>query len=333
MKKYDFAVAWDDTKREKFIHWVKRECVLRNLNFIIITSDNVSNVIKALERGKLKIRFLLDCAAEYYQKDDPFARLCYAVKDIGGYVVCDTDDAKQAANKAVTHYDLLKANIPVPYTIVVRNWEPYNFKLTKEEMRLLGKPFIIKPALGFAQKGVVKDAHGSITEIAKARHFSRGDNFLLQEKIESASFDGKEAWFRVYFLFGEIIPCWWSTKTGWYAHVSLREMYNYRLLSLARITSEIARVTSMEFFSSEIAITGKGKDRKFLAIDYVNDQPELRVRSGKFTDGFVPGPVPEIIEHVAQRIVEIAWRISRGLPVGMYRSIWLAKAKLEDENL
>jgi len=329
MKHYDFALAWNSGAKENFVKWVKRECALRGLKFILITEKNIEKIVEALEKGKLKINFLLDNEADYDGKKNIYARLCYAVKDIDGYVVCDPDDARQASNKAVTHYDLVKAKLPVPYTVVVRNWEPDDFNLTKDEVKRLGSPFIIKPASGFGQKGVIKNANGSITEIAQARHFNRGDDFLLQEKIEPATLGDRQAWFRVYFLFGEIIPCWWNTETGEYIHMTLREMYNFRLLPLGRIVSEIARITNMDFFSSEIAIAGKGKNKRFVAIDYVNDQPELCVRSekGRF------GPISEVIEHIAQQIVEIAWRTLMGRLMGIHRSIWLAKAKLEDESI
>lgn len=328
-KNYDLALSWNSGSKEKFVKWIRKECAIRDLKFLLVSEKNVANVIDDLEKGKLKIGFLLDNEADYNDPKNLFARLCYAVKDIDGHVVCDPDDARQAGNKAVTHYDLVKTKIPVPYTVVVRNWEPDDFTLSKDEMKRLGAPFIIKPASGFGQKGVVKNANASITEIAQARHFNRGDDFLLQERIEPTTIDSREGWFRTYFLFGEIIPCWWSTETGHYSHVTLREMYNFRLLPLARITSEIARVTNMEFFSSEIAIAGKGKERRFVAIDYVNDQPELCVRSEKLRGG----PVPEVVQHIAERIVEIAWRSSRAIPFGMYRSIWLEKARLEDDSI
>lgn len=329
MKRYDFALAWNSGSKENFLKWTKKECSVRGLRFLLITEKNIEKIVNELEKGKLKIDFLLDNEADYDDKKNLFARLCYAVKDTDGWVVCDPDDARQASNKAITHYDLVKAKIPVPYTIVVRNWEPDDFTLTKEEMKRLGTPFIIKPASGFGQKGVIKNANGSIAEIAQARHFNRGDDFLLQEKIEPLVLKEKQAWFRVYFLFGEIIPCWWNTEIGSYDHVTLREMYQFRLLSLARIMSEIARITNMDFFSSEIAITGSGKDRRFIAIDYVNDQPELCVRSekGKF------GPVSDVVQHIAERIVGIAWRKSKNLPARVYRSIWLAKARVEDESI
>jgi len=299
------------------------------MSFLLITHHNAYKVSEELERGKLRLGFLLDNEADYDDKKNVFARLSYAAKDTGSYVVCDPDDARQAANKAVTHYDLVKGNIPVPYTVVVRNWEPDDFKLTKEELRQLKPSFIIKPASGFGQKGVIKNADGSLAEIAKARHFNRGDDFLLQEKIEPVILAGRQAWFRVYFIFGEIIPCWWDTQTGMYYYITLREMHNFRLLQLARITSEIARLTNMEFFSCEIAITKSEKERRFVAIDYVNDQPELCVRSEKVGGG----PVPEVVQHIAERMAEIAWKIKLGIPIGLHRSIWMAKARLEDDSI
>lgn len=329
MKKYNFALSWNSGRKEKFIKWTKKECALRKLKFLLINDRNVARIIDSLEKGRVKIEFMLDNDADYDNSRDLYARLCYAVKDSGGYVVCDPDDARQAANKAVAHYDLVKANIPVPYTVVVRHWEPDDFKLTKDERSKLGKHFIIKPSSGFGEKGVIKNADGSIDEIAKARHFNRGDNFLLQKKVMPVMLGGKRAWFRTYFIFGEAIPCWWDNVTYKYSHVSLRDLHDFKLLPLVRITSEIARITNMDFFSTEIAITEKNKTRRFIVVDYVNDQPELCVRTEKQGGG----PVPEVVRHVAEKIVDIAWRMLRSYPLGMHRSIWLVKAKLEDENL
>lgn len=328
MKIYDFGLIWSSGIKQRLAYTIEKECKLRGLSFLLVTRKNARRIIEELERGRLKIRFLLDTEADYAYPKDTFARLCYAAKDSGSYVVCDPDDARQASNKAITHYDLLRANIPVPYTVVVRNWEPRSFRLSKEERQKLGVPFIIKPATGFGQHGVVKG--GSIAEIAKARHYDRGDDFLLQKICNPIMLGGKQAWFRIYYLFGEIIPCWWNTETGLYAHLTLREMNNFRLLPLAKLVSEIANITKMEFFTSEISLSGEGKERKFMVIDYVNDQPDLCVHPGGKPG---EGPIPEVIQHLAERIAEISWRMLGGLPLGLYRSIWLAKAILHDESI
>ena len=260
MAKYDLGFIFCGYKRETLLKWLRQECRYRNLKFVWINEQNAEQILKKLHSGQIKISFLVDNESNYYNPEDLYMKICYAVKDFGGKVIDDPDNARSSADKSVTHFDFEEASLPVPYTVVVRNWQPDDFTLTREQIKKLGQPFIIKPAKGFGQKGVIKDASGDITQIAEARHFSRGDNFLLQEKIVPAVMGDKLAWFRVYYLFGEIIPCFWHPETGHYHHINLREMYNFRLLPLARYISEIGRIVSMNFFSTEIALTGKGKN-------------------------------------------------------------------------
>lgn len=329
MKKYDFALTWVNSAEEKFVQWLKRECRLRGMNMLVCGPDNVRGCVSDVEDGYLQIKFLLDNEANYNDPIDVFGRLCYAVKDKGGYVVCDPDYTRAASNKSITHYDLMRAGIPVPYTIVVRNWQPDVFKLAPQERKRLGEEFVIKPATGFGQRGVVKNAKGSISEIAYARDFDRGDNFLLQEKIAPVTLGDKTGWFRVYYLFGEIIPCWWDPETGRYSHVTLKELNTYKLLPLVRIVSEIAGLTHLEFFTSEIALTKTATGGvKFVTIDYVNDQPELCVRPN-----VINGPLADVTEHIAERCIEAAWRIIRKHPILFYRSITLSKLNLIDETI
>ncbi len=40
-----------------------------------------------------------------------------------------------------------------------------------------------------------------------------------------------------------------------------------------------------------------------------------------------------MVHNNMECIVELSWRMIRGIPVGMHRLIWLAKAKLEDEGI
>lgn len=325
--KKDFAIGWVDEEDTLFIRSLRKEAKARGVGILLVNEDNVREVIKRLKAGELQIRLYLDMASEFTDPKDRFSRLCYAAKDAGSKVVDDPDNTRQAADKSITHFDLVDAGIPVPYTVVIRNWEPAR-KLTEQERKRLGSPFIIKPALGFGQKGVKVNAKGSLYEIAKARNFNRGDNFLLQEKIVAQTIEGKMAWFRVYHLFGEIIPCWWDTDTHHYEHVSLRQMYEHNLLPLARIASEIARLKNMDWFSTEIAIDSKSMQRSFVVIDYVNDQCDVKSQS-LHKDG-VPD---DVIEHIAYKIIENAWLYSRREYKTVHRTIFCAKAKYIDENI
>lgn len=327
MKEYDFAVGWSSVgaNEDLFIESIKEECKIHRMSFLLIDDDNVDEVTDAVARDRFRIRFYLDMLSEIYDPDDKFTRLVYCLKDSGTRIVDDPDDVKAAADKSITHFDLARAGVPVPYTVVIRNWEPAR-RLTREEKRGLGFPFVIKPALGYGKKGVkFVSEKRTLQEIARARKFNRGDNFLLQRVVEPVEIEGIPAWFRVYHLFGEIIPCWWDHTTNIYRQVTLRQMDKYRLLPLVRIASEIGRITRIDWFSCEIALDKKMK--KFVVIDYMNDQCAIYPKS-HHKDG-VPD---DVVTQIASRIVEKASHYMLGKFTLTYRAIWLPKIRVKDED-
>jgi len=314
-----FCVGWGPWPSELFLERLEEHCALRKLRCLICRDDNVRRVVRALQAGRIRIRFHLDVQADYEDPTDPYAQLGYAAKDDGAFVVNDPDAAKAAQNKAVVHYHFLRAGVPVPQTVVVRNWEPGKFKLTPQERKRLGRPFIIKPARGFGKQGVAKVARGSIREIARARRYDRGDDFLLQEFVEPAWFGHRMGWFRVFYLLGEVILCWWDTVTEHYACVGLDEFQAHRLFPLPQIAHTIARCTGMNYFSTEMAAVGNGPRRRFLAIDYVNDPCDMTAQSHSHTG------VPDVVvEHVAERLVEAAWQVARGQQPDQAFRVWFA---------
>ena len=323
MKRKDFAISWFYDKKNEdifFIEVLKKECKARGMSFMLVDEANVRQSIKKLKEGKLKFKFLLDMVSELTDPKDHFAMLSYAAKDTGTKVINDPDYAKAAADKSITHFDLLKVGIAVPYTVILRTWEPAK-RISGREKRKLGSSFVIKPALGYGWRGVKIGAKGTLDEISKAKKISRGENLLLQKNIKPVIIEGRIAWFRVFHVFGEIIPCWWNTGTGHYEHVTLRKMHKHRLRSLTVIVSEIAKLKNIEWFSTEITITLKGKKRWFVVIDYVNDQCDLKSQS------MCRAGVPDnLIEHIAYKIVENAWLHKRGKYKTGYRSIFCAKA-------
>jgi len=279
MKEYDFGLSWSTKTRDYFTRTLKSACQNNDLSFLWVTDNNVREVIKKLEGGQMRIKVLLDTEATYDKPRDPYSRVCYAVKDRGGMVINDPDRTKVAVDKSVMYYELVSSGINTPYSVVVRNWHPKTFKLADDERKKLGVPFVIKPACGYGQRGLVKDASGTVREIARARNFDRGDNFLLQEKINPIELKNKRAWFRVLHVFDKIIPCWWDDRTCRYEHVTEQEYKNYHLSPLAKIVSKIAYITEMVWFSTEIAIDKKLGQPRFVAIDYVNDQCDMTAKS------------------------------------------------------
>lgn len=303
MEIYDFALIWSICPNELFTNTLIADCRQKQLSFLWVHEGNVEEITRKLETSEMKIRVALDIQATYYKPQDTYARVCYAVKDAGGVVINDPDRARFAVDKSVMYFEVLNTGIITPYTVIVRNWEPNNFKLTEEERNGLGVPFVIKPGCGFGQRGVVKEATGSMEEILKAREFDKGDNFLLQEKISPMELDGKRAWFRIFHVFHEIIPCWWDDNVSWCEQVSAEEFNRYHLAPLAKIIARIAEMTGMIWFSTEVAIDTKNDQTRFVAIDYVNDQCDMTAQSE------TPIGIPDdIVKFTAYSIVHAAYR-------------------------
>ena len=300
MKRYDFALSWDKNKC-LFTRTLISECRKKGLSFLWVTEDKVRDVIRKLETNQMRINVMLDTEATYDIPGDLYARLCYAVKDSGGIVINDPDRTRISVDKAVMYYELRDTDITTPYTVVVRNWEPTTYKLSDEERKQLKTPFIIKPGCGWGHRGVMHNATGTVREIAKARNFDRGDNFLLQEKIYPVNLEGKRAWFRVFHVFNKIIPCWWDDRISKYEHVTGKKFQRYRLSPLVKIVTKIAGIARMAWFSTEIAIDVESGKRRFVSIDHVNDQCDMESRS-ESKDG-----VPDrIVKFTAFSIVNAA---------------------------
>jgi hypothetical protein len=328
MKRYDFGLNWSGTLKEKFVDFLQSACKEKKLSFLWVSEENIRKVIKEIEQGRLMVKVLLDTEATYNKKGDLYARLCYAVKDAGGAIINDPDRTKMAIDKSVLHYELLNTDIAIPYTVVVRNWQPNTYRLPEAEREKLGVPFVIKPALGYGQLGVIRDARGSISEIARARKFDRGDNFLLQEKILPMELGGKRAWFRVFNLFHTIIPCWWDDHRNLYEHVGYEDFNKYGLYPLVKIVSKIASLTRMAWFSTEIAIDNKNNQKRFLAIDYVNDQCSMDTQSS------TPSGVPDdIVKYTAHCMVDVARRHIHQEKMNRKYVVWLKDATIQIRGL
>ena len=297
---------------------VRQHCRARGLSCVFCQDDNVKTLIRDVEQGATRIAFHLDLSAEYEVIGDPYARLSYAVRDSGGFMVNEPDRARLATNKAVLHYLFDKGGIPVPYTVVVRNWEPPDFTLTATERRRLGRPFIVKPARGFGKQGVATVDDGSVEEICRARRYDRGDDFLLQQLVEPRWFGHHMAWFRVFYVVGEIIICWWDKVTEHYACVTVEEFDECNLMPLCEIMGKIASTAGMNFFTTELAISGNRARQRCVAIDYVNDPCDTTPQSHSHC-----GVPDRVVNRLAESLVESAWRGKKKLDhVGELR-VWL----------
>jgi len=194
------------------------------------------------------------------------------------------------------HQKLAENNVHVPYTIILSPYRDWT-KIKIGELIRLGEPFIIKPATGGGGVGVEANAK-TLFDIVKAREGRSREKFLLQEKVLPAHFGNRRAWFRTYYICGEVLSCWWDDQTHIYFRVTPEEEKIYGLERLKTVGLKIAELSKLDFFSAEIAIVDR---ETFVVVDYVNDQCDMRLKS-KFHDGVPDDVVEEIAFNLAREV-------------------------------
>ena len=182
--------------------------------------------------------------------------------------------------------------IDVPYSIILAPSDS-EYKIKKNELKRLGRPFIIKPSRGGGGCGVVTGAE-TLNDVITARQEYADDKYLLQEKVIPKILGKHKAWFRIFYVCGKVIPSWWDDQTHIYTIIDKEEEKKYKLGKLKEICKTIAEISRLDFFSTEICITETGRH---VVVDYVNDPVDMRPRS-VHVDGVPDEIVTEIIDEI-----------------------------------
>jgi hypothetical protein len=299
---YDLTMTHRLDADDLFIHRVQEQCARRRLNFFLIEPVWVEKFYEEFQRGAIWSRVLLNMHSEHHQPEEIYHRVVRLAADRNTRVIDHPDVARAAFDKQLLHPRLMWWGIYVPYTLFVHAKEISKFKLTDEHRAALGKPFVIKPALGYGRQGVVLDA---VSEQDLARSYAAWPDgtFLLQRRIVPLRHKGRPAYFRIFYVFGSVWTCWWDCETHHYEMTRPEDGYNFQ--PVEEIARRIAALTGMQFFSSEIAQSESGQ---LVAIDYVNDQCHLLSQSADPRIG-----VPDVLVcAIADRLVQAAQDVIRG---------------------
>lgn len=292
--KFDFGLAWNWEYDEDFVLLLREALERHNLSFLEVTPRNLSSTLEALERGEDELSSFLDRASE---SDPDFLPLVRWVEEKNIYAVNPHEQSVHAMNKASMHLEFITAGIHTPYTIILPPFLDQASLPPFLDLGPLGQKFTIKPAHGGGGEGVVTEAT-SLDQVQAARQEFPEDYYLLQAHINPARRGERLAWFRVLYCTGQVYPCWWDIQTHVYTPVLTEEERVFGLTPIGEITRSIARVCGLNLFSTEIAQTEGGL---FVAVDYVNDQIDLRLKSRAY-DG-VPD---EIVRDIATRLAQLA---------------------------
>jgi len=333
---YDLTIshpAVDQPSLAAFERWLAEATARRGLSCAVLHDGVVHEAVRRLEDGRLTIYFHLDYFAMWHISGDPYARLVQAVQDTGGRPINPPARSRLFTDKAAAHAELVRHGLGVPETVVFRPGAP-DRPLTEAERRRLrlqepGARVYLKPANGFAQRGVVRvdntDPASLTTAVAAARLYDRNDALLLQREVRCPQLtcdDGtaRPAYWRVLHCLGDVIPFWWNKAEGEqgrpsYRWVSAAENERHGLGPVLEFAEALADLSGLDWFSTEVCLSegpersrytvrgmnGDGRRWPVVAIDYVNDQCDMHVQSR-----WPGGPPDDVVRYVAERFAGAA---------------------------
>jgi hypothetical protein len=285
-----FGLAWNWEYDQDFVHLLDRSCHAAGLSCYLVGPHNLPQTQLEVANGELRFRHFLDRASD---NDDRFLEFNRLLVTKGTRFLNAHHHYARSVDKANIHYDLIACGVHVPHTVIL----PPHAEEPHFEARLLEpltRPFVVKPARGGGGFGVVAGAMRP-EEVTQARARYRNQRFLVQQRVEPQLIGGRRAWFRVYHVCGEAIPCWWDDTTHRYAVVTPADAAAVDTGELERVVGVVAGVCQLDFFSTEIAL---GRQGRYVVVDYVNDPCDMRLQSKHF-DG-----VPDtVVGRIAAGIV------------------------------
>jgi hypothetical protein len=262
-----------------------------------ITPANLAETLRALADQEIICRAFFDRASDV---DPHFMPLVQWMHENRVYAINSYERASLTWDKTQLHSLLVSAGVDVPQTIILPSYfdEP---DLPGMDLLALGENFAIKPAHGSGGVGVLTNA-SSWQQVHTARQEHATDKYLLQAHITPKQLDIRPAWFRLIYCAGQIYTCWWDPGSHLYTPLTPDERQYYALERLEDPVGIISRLCGLDLFSTEIAFT---PDDRFIVVDYVNDQIDLRLKSR-----VLQGVPDAIVGEIAERLVGLL--VNRG---------------------
>jgi hypothetical protein len=292
MLTYDLGLAYVWEYDDDFIDLTENTLQEAGLTLYRISAHNIDEVIDKVYNRKLHFNFYLDRAWDVDHRYEDVGKMIQRRKAViyNGY-----KNARHAIDKASMHLEFITAGLHVPHSIIIPpHSQEEDIYLSVDDLAYLGRPFIIKPCNTTGGGiGVVTGAE-TLKEVLEERITNTDDKYILQEKIYPENLNGKRGWFRCFWAFGKVIPAWWDDQTHLYSELSIDDIRRFELGKLISTTRKIALLTKLDFFSTEIVFTA---EEKFVVIDYVNDQCDMRIKS-KHIDGVPDNVVMQIINNM-----------------------------------
>jgi hypothetical protein len=285
--RFDVVALWDWDFDDDFIHLLLTGAYKRHLSARAFHTSEFSTFLRLFPQFTPP-RLVIDRASDVQPALLP---LLTEWRRYGTRLINDAQQMIWCKDKATMHLELVQQGIPVPYGIILSSQDHIETAVT-EALQKLGSPFVIKPAEGGGGEGVILEAQ-SIHDLHKALAESKSGKIILQKRVRPRLLNGRRAWFRVFYVQGQVIPCWWDDLTHHYKKAD--DLPADLSQALCSIVLRIAAIAAISFFSSEIALTEEGY---LFVIDFVNEMCDMRLQS-RHVDG-VPN---DLVQHIIRLLL------------------------------
>ncbi|MEI6085110.1 MAG: hypothetical protein WCS70_12520 [Verrucomicrobiota bacterium] len=264
-----------------FIQMLDRSLHQAGLTSYVVGPHNLAQTTLEVHNGERRFDWFLDRASD---EDRHFLKLNHVLASHGTKILNAHDEYLRASDKAEIHRDLVSSGLQLPLTLILPAYErdPH---FDPRLIESFAKPFVVKPAKGGGGRGVLTGATKA-EDVLTTRTKHRDQRYLIQQSIEPQLLGDRRAWFRVYYVCGTTIACWWDDRTHRYASFVPSDASLINIGELERIVRIVAEVAQLDFFSTEIALDKNGR---YVVIDYVNTPCDMRPQSKHFNG--VPDPI------------------------------------------
>ena len=293
MEIFSIGLATDCHLDDDFFDLIEKAAHVKGLTTYKIYPDNLDDVLFNIANNTIRFLTFYDRASD---TSPQFLRLYSAQTNEQISYFVDLYQQQMASDKSQMHKHFVENNINVPKTIIVPEYiQQKAVNLIESDLDILGRPFVIKPSIHTgAGSGVFLNAY-TLADVEEKRKEFPQDKYLLQMKIYPREIYLKRFWFRAFYICGSIIITWWDDYKHRYEPFSARDLENIDVNQIDRVMKKIHDICRLNFFSTELTITG---ENNIYAIDYINEICDMRIQS-KYIDG-IPD---EIVKNIAEKIV------------------------------
>jgi len=315
VKRYELGFNWHDRRGGTFPDALARATKARGIRLLRVSRGDDDGVRSQVDRRTVSVGIFHNTQADGLNMESPAMLLCRALKAAGTAVVEDPDDAPVYTDRALLMEYVKRAGIAVPPYMVIANRNDGADGRRRPSRSTLGSTWIARPARGMGVNRVVIRGAKSVVAALSRSKLRSCPRVLVMKQVTGARAAGREQRFVVWHLFGTVVPCW-SGRSGGIEVARFGDAEGDLLGRLCETVRTIAHVTGLDWFHSEIVATGRAGKPELVVVEPANALAMLGPVAKTVT--MVPA---EVARLAADRLAEVAWRRSRGLP--LYRGTTL----------